>query len=635
MANSIYDILNNCNADLEVSNYLVAKLKKHVKYIDKYFYVFDDVKNIWEKKESIKTYLGRYIKQELDAEIEKLEKKDTAKAQQLTKMKQSCLSQKRLRALQDLFTDDVVDIKFLDKVDANKDFLSFNNGIIELKTGKFRERKHYDYISETLEFDYKTADKKKVEEVKQLIYHICNDNDEDLDFMLSWLGYCMTGQTKEQKYMNFIGELAGNGKSTLALMFYTSLPIYSMIAKTEHFEKGAKNRNKTVAKWDKMIRFVAVEELENRVDIGFLKTLVNGKCEEEILYRSQTRTVSINLKVNLISNQLIKMKFDEGGNRRGMMVRFSNRFIDRDEYKGEKGTYPILNIEDMFNEGDEYKLAFIELLLPYAKKFYENGKRVSNKKKAFQLFRDTYFENDEFSQFLDSRYVRTKNKNDRVPKDVFTDTYNEKRSIKKDWFTLLSEINRVKIEYNKDIRSRGVRGCLVGIRERTEEDDIAEGIADDLEDKQEAMKNDLIGNKKEKSKKTKSQKESKSKETESQKKGDKIKTGLYIIGVNPFVEYKDQVEDDSCSDSSDDESILESVDFNVDIAKDIDNLTSDEEDEKQVGFRKTKIRVKKLAKKTTKKTIQKKKTIVQRKKKDDYETTSDEDSDSDSISLDF
>ena len=64
--------------------------------------------------------------------------------------------------------------------------------------------------------------------LKDSLLKICNDNPETLKSILSWLGYCMTGETKEQKFFIFLGCTGSNGKSTMAELFNISLSIYSI-----------------------------------------------------------------------------------------------------------------------------------------------------------------------------------------------------------------------------------------------------------------------------------------------------------------------------------------------------------------------------------------------------------------------
>jgi phage/plasmid-associated DNA primase len=62
--------------------------------------------------------------------------------------------------------------------------------------------------------------------IKKTLKQICNNDKEDLEFVLSFLGYSITSETKEQKFLNLYGPLASNGKSTLIKMMNSVFGIY-------------------------------------------------------------------------------------------------------------------------------------------------------------------------------------------------------------------------------------------------------------------------------------------------------------------------------------------------------------------------------------------------------------------------
>lgn len=109
---------------------------------------------------------------------------------------------------------------FIDWINSNKSLLSFKNGVIDLKTGLFRKRTKEDYITSCLDFDYSdNKDNNLINKIYNDLLKISNNDKDLLNFHLSWLGYCMTDETKEQNLLMVIGHTASNGKSTMAKIF--------------------------------------------------------------------------------------------------------------------------------------------------------------------------------------------------------------------------------------------------------------------------------------------------------------------------------------------------------------------------------------------------------------------------------
>ena len=94
-------------------------------------------------------------------------------------------------------------------------------------------RTEEDFITEYLDYDFKPKVDKSIRKyIKEILFQICNNNKEDYEFIMSYLGYCITSETKEQKYLNVVGPSASNGKSTLIKLMESVFSIYTTNATT-------------------------------------------------------------------------------------------------------------------------------------------------------------------------------------------------------------------------------------------------------------------------------------------------------------------------------------------------------------------------------------------------------------------
>ena len=119
-----------------------------------------------------------------------------------------------------------------EKLERLDNHLNFRNGKLNLKTMEFCERSEADFVTEYLNYDFQAKVNKEVKsEVVEVLKKICNSNDDDYEFITNFLAYCITSETKEQKYLNVVGPSASNGKSTIIKLMEEALSIYIFKAK--------------------------------------------------------------------------------------------------------------------------------------------------------------------------------------------------------------------------------------------------------------------------------------------------------------------------------------------------------------------------------------------------------------------
>ena len=125
----------------------------------------------------------------------------------------------------------------------------------------------------------------------------------------------------------------------------------------------------------------------------------------------------------------------------------------------------------MFDD-DDFKLALIHLLLPYAKKYYTQGLSVSQMQ---QNFEDLCTDSDKYMQLKLTQLRITNDDNDRLTKQDLADLFEQVYNIKISEQTAVSEFQRVGLTYNKGLRQstrnsrtpgsgRSERGVFTGVQ---------------------------------------------------------------------------------------------------------------------------------------------------------------------------
>ena len=145
--------------------------------------------------------------------------------------------------------------EFLKNKDNCKDQFHFRNGYVILSTGKFKQRTSKDYITKILDYDYKPINQNVdiIKKVLKMFINIFNDEEETFNTMMSYLGYCLTGEVREQCLMFIVGEKAQNGKSTIFEIARKCFPIYVKNISSGTFNDNYQKSHKVVNSKDLLV----------------------------------------------------------------------------------------------------------------------------------------------------------------------------------------------------------------------------------------------------------------------------------------------------------------------------------------------------------------------------------------------
>ena len=339
--------------------------------------------------------------------------------------------------------------------------IQFANCVYDLKEKEARPRTEKDYVTQILDYDFIPRDNISDDihdEVRRFFEKLQPDKDQRR-FQLSYLAYCLTGNTSHQIMKMNIGYSASNGKSTELKVHRMCFPIY-----TTKLDKRTFNQNYTKAHKELIgllhnpIRLAYIEELEREMlDVDLLKDVIDGyELSVEVLYATKS-LARHQTKLMTCSNKDPNITADEGVKRRTKVQLYESRFVDGADDNEETHVYrKQLGFEERFSD-PAYKNAYLHLLLEHVDELYIP-------ESAGQLFTQIAEENDTFRNTLEVQYEVTGNEDDRVSKAELTKHF--KRDTNMKWPAILSNLKRLGLKYIRDERIQYQNGIGEVVRDR-------------------------------------------------------------------------------------------------------------------------------------------------------------------------
>ena len=262
---------------------------------------------------------------------------------------------------------------FIEKLDKNLYRQPFQNGMLCLKTMEFRHGIRYDdYITKTLDFNYQKADEGDKTIVRQELKKICNNKEEDLNYMLSLYGYSFTSDSQTEQFIWAMkGETASNGKSVVPSALSSIAPNFVKELGSEVFELAYKNKHKVVAMLGGY-KFCWINELRKgqKQDEAFLKILADGTTTEfQVLFGTMGK-LCVDFKLMFVGNHTIKLDADEGVARRYKHLQMNSSF--KEEYLEDDYDRLRFKMDKNFGRklATDYKHAFLEIIFEYSQKYW-------------------------------------------------------------------------------------------------------------------------------------------------------------------------------------------------------------------------------------------------------------------------
>lgn len=343
-------------------------------------------------------------------------------------------------------------------LDRSIDVINFRNGLVDLKTGEFRKRVKEDMVSMTLPYDYKRSDDGIVKMVATILKQI-QPKEEQYEGMLSWLGYCLTGDVSPQAIKFNLG-VGSNGKSLTNDIMEVVMPIYTAKLDNRTFsEKFDKSHKSLIHLIDQPIRFAYIEEIDTtKLATDKLKDFTSDNQTIERLYGANEKGV-IQAKLNINSNYEPRIKSDGGILRRCKMQMYESRFVDTPKRDGEFKKDEQLVAK--FRGDDDLKCAFINLLIPYSMKFFKEGLTIPTEWE--RNFAEVAEDQDEWAEWFDNNYEEASV--EVVMKADLIETARE--AIRgAQWIDIKRFLKQRDLyNYDRTVMKNGKRGAIVGIRQ--------------------------------------------------------------------------------------------------------------------------------------------------------------------------
>ena len=370
-----------------------SKKMNRLKYCNDLWYLCREANNLWAVVKKPHSYIVKVIQDEINdliagvSEAIKNASDERRKAleeerKELFKCYSVVAGTGYAPCVMNYLTEYLFENKFNEKIDYNIGFLSFKNGILDLKTGVFRKGLlPEDYISFTLDFDYKKNNVDKNSFVWKQFKKVLNNNDEHLDYFMSLVGHSFTGESALVKAMYFMIDGSGDGKGDNGKTFlfniiksimgdYVGKPTSSLLEKN-----NAKVHKQITGLKGK--RFIYMEEFPQKaINCDLMKELGDGgEMNNEVMFGTMEKINIIGMFFAL-SNHTPKLDADESaGYNRYKEVSFKSHFDrtgDREEENEDELEY-IADTDIGAKIVNDYRDEVVGLILQYAMRFYKSG----------------------------------------------------------------------------------------------------------------------------------------------------------------------------------------------------------------------------------------------------------------------
>jgi hypothetical protein len=474
----------------DVARFISKKLKLDLVYCNDSWIMFDKITSLWRIVKRPDAIITTHIQREIDQARESLlyvknKLESDEERFKLTKIEKMYLVYYNsvsnggyCSQIIKYLTEYLYDSEFMKQLDNYKYKIVFKDGILDLKTLKFKKGIYQeDFISKTIPFNYQEPSQEEKNFVKTQLKKICNWNDAHLDYYLSTLGYAMTGDSdKEQMFYYLRGQTAENGKSLIFETLEKIMPNYVSKGTSNILDKGSELK-KEIPTW-KGLLILWLNELSNKIkDEDLVKSICDGtdyKFGKN--YATEAEKIRIGFKLFAVSNNSISVKGDEGIKRRFKLEQFNSQFKE----DNKEDNFKTLQFIKDKNLGDklcnEYKHALIHLIFEYSNLYFKEKELKPYPPEWKEQATENLEENDKFKSWFDVNIVV--DVNGKIAKQVLESI------IPKDigFIKIVDELTRMKIPYTYKSQERigSKKGVYLGIRSKTTE----ELIKDECEEKE-------------------------------------------------------------------------------------------------------------------------------------------------------
>jgi len=468
----------------DISKFVSNELSKILKYLSQLeiWFCYNEETHFWKKTKKPDAIISTFLQKAINTTRKKLINQQTinlstgkSSNENIEKDLKICCTwyqnatnKTRLSEIKDFLITYINDDNFIDKLDNNKYELVFQNGILDLKTMIFRnELCKEDYLTKCIPFDYTKPSNDDVNNVKNELLKICNNNTSHLDYYLLNIAYALTGDAdKEQIFSYFRGQSASNGKSVILEALEEIMPNYVKKAENKLFDVNFDMKKELPNFYGK--RIIWINELTKlKKDADRMKSFADGTTYSfGRNYATESEKLNVTFKLFIVSNYSLNIDADNGIIRRFKLCQFNSKFDDC----YEEDNYEKLEFkkDNSFRTKlmNELKLPLIELLAEYANKYWnekklneyyptewkeEGDENMQDNNKFDGWFYDNFTFNSDELKSGEDLFIGKNAMENMLPSDM--------RNIK-----ISDELKRMRLnfEYKKDKRYSGKKGCYIG-----------------------------------------------------------------------------------------------------------------------------------------------------------------------------
>lgn len=471
----------------DIAQYLAPVLSTQVKYFAKVWWTYDPNTALWKPNEEPRAKIITFLQAKIDEAkatltytIDRTDDEEIKKG--LQKYEKEYIQHRAVVAsggfadnLKKYLTDYLYEKDCNKLFDRNLGTLPFKNGVLDLKTKKFRNGlKQTDYLTRTIDFNYQLPTDEQKERVKKELKKICNWNDKHLDFYASTFGYALTGEaSKEQVFFYMRGQKASNGKSTLPEAL--NLILKGLCTNCTSTTFGAKNAqvHKAVGTWGGL-KILWVDEMEGKQNDEVLKQVANGTAIKYNKMYAEEQEMEIGFKLFVASNHTMESNGDEGLNRRHILLQMNSDF--REHFtKDNYDTCEFMVNKKLPDElANELKYAVIDLLTDYSKAYYDDGGLKPYPQEWAEENKDAINDNNKFKTWFEDNF-ECGDDNDiyQCHKEELEWRLRQGGFDKIKWKDKLTGM-KVKFRYDSQARVGRKKGWYYGFRPTPEDDDVGE-----------------------------------------------------------------------------------------------------------------------------------------------------------------
>lgn len=193
-----------------------------------------------------------------------------------------------------------------------KTYRLFNcsNGTFNLKTGLLQPFNPLDHMTGMSGITYDPA--AQAPEFERFLNTIYESNQDTIDYVLRFLGYCLTAETTEQKFL-LMGGMGKNGKSQLLAVMQYILGDYYYYTNSSVFVVDDSERRLAMAQSVNSRLLFSGEFNDKRFDESFIKSITGGEKVSARLHHKEPFTYIPTFKLAMTSNNEPKVSGTDYG----------------------------------------------------------------------------------------------------------------------------------------------------------------------------------------------------------------------------------------------------------------------------------------------------------------------------------